>query len=164
MTELEAAEYADWWRNRAKHEHAGDQSSLALERGCRDLCRKLGLNVRVTYDSANDGFFFDCGLRSTPRAGVLIDQEMFYGAPRVALADMVTYELTAARDKVFENARSTMTTHDGRIASLTHTDRHALHELLMDLENFVLDGGPFREEPRRARVATYRELLLRILK
>lgn len=163
MTEEEADELEGWWRVKRGPSPRQDMTNR-LERAMHDTLRKLGLRATVMYDSHNDGFYFDCGLAATPRAGCLIDSEMIYATQRTHFVDLLTRELMMTRDRVFDAARRHMGDLDGRIAYLTLAEKSMLHELLMDLENFVLDGGQFREESRRARCAKYRELLLRLFK
>lgn len=141
MTEDEADDYAAWKTGRALSSvRAGARmmkEQSAIESTIEPLAKKLGLRIRVMYDSVSFGWHIDAGLGPTPRATYTFDEECFHMSTpgnSGVVADLITSALYDLQHRVFDEAAKRLgeLDHRGRAYVLNKSDRDALFDMLRD--------------------------------
>ena len=141
--------------------------AVRLESELQDTAARLGLRVKVTYDTDNLCFFIDCGLRQPPRANYSIDEEMFVAQPSgsTVIADFLQRVLEDLQRRTYDAMREQLDRLDvrGRIVQLSKEDKHTLHDMYMGACDEALRDF-HRAEAGVAKVDKYQELIGRLFR
>lgn len=107
-----------------------------LEEAMRPLAKKLGMRFKVTYDSANFGFYIDSTMLPPPRATTTIDEGIVVRQPAGSTyaADLLRGVAEDLQIRTFRDTAKRMTEHDARGAQygLSEEDKRVLHAMFMD--------------------------------